>query len=102
MSHNGVVLPDTLCPKSCTGGHHYEELGFGSEVFRCKHCKAVRWFPNYWDGAVEFSRIHGRFYQDIPGSEKLKELLGEMATLGWIKKSRNEDKNKTYYTYVGG
>jgi len=69
---------------------------FGSDM------EAIKEYLSKMDGPVEFNRVHRRFYQDIPGSEKLKELLGEMVALGWIKKNRNEDKNKTYYTYVGG
>lgn len=49
---------------------------------------------------VEFQRIHRRFYQDIPGETKLKELLGELVTLGLVRKLRDEKKEVTYYEVV--
>ena len=57
MSKNGIVLPDVNCPKSNHGSHHYIELGFGTEIFRCKHCEVVRWYPNYLQVADVFTEL---------------------------------------------
>jgi hypothetical protein len=64
--------------------------------------EALKDYLSKQEGPVEFNRIHSRFYQDVPGREKLRELLGDMVALGWIKKSRNENSNKDYFTYAGG
>ena len=61
--------------------------------------ESIRDFIQKQSSKVEFKRIHRRFYQDIPGEAKIKELLGELITLGLVEKSRNEQGTKTYYEY---
>ncbi len=65
---------------------------FGGEM------EQVRNYLKINPGKVEFKRIHRRFYQDIPG-QNLKELLGEMVTLGWLVKTKDRDGNVTSYEY---
>lgn len=72
--------------------------GMGKNIFGGE-MEAIKGYIQRQPGKVEFGRIHRRFYQDIPGEAKIKELLGEMVTLGWLQKSRNEGSNVTYYEY---
>ena len=72
--------------------------GMGKNIFGGE-MEALREYIQKQPGKVELKRIHRRFYQDIPGEAKLKELLGEMVTLGWLQKSRNDQGTATYYEY---
>lgn len=49
---------------------------------------------------TEFVQIQKRFWQDIPGEKVLRELLGEMITLGWIDKKLNDKPSKTTYQFI--
>ena len=72
--------------------------GMGKNIFGGE-MESIRDFIHKQPGKVEFKRIHRRFYQDIPGEAKIKELLGELITLGLVEKSRNEQGTKTFYEY---
>ena len=51
---------------------------------------------------VPFLQLQRRFWQDIPGEEKLRELLGELVTMGYAKRNGAEDLSKKTYEYLEG
>lgn len=67
---------------------------FGGDMEDIRNYLRVREAP------TEFSQIQKRFWQDVPGADKLRELLGEMVTLGWLKRVANEKPSKTTFQYI--
>ena len=63
--------------------------------------EAVRDYMRNNPGKVEFQRIHRRFWQDIPGEAKLKELLGEMVTLGWLERTKKDGVKGEFFAFKG-
>lgn len=85
---------------SCTNGKaHYWVREDGSELWRCKHCHTVRWFPCTFAKAAEFSSLISQVGVDkayntmVHKDRKVLQSLKFVADLMEIRKHGITDKD---------